>query len=344
MNSLRLPLYFAVAIAAACGEAPPPAQPPQAAVAPQAAEPAAAAEPIVFRLAGYGPATTSFSQGMTLIGQRLTEQFSDRVDIRYVLNVLDIGYAGADLTWLVDSGLLTMAYATMSEDQIPELEIAGLPFVFGDTASARAAMDGALGDAARKTIESRFNMRVLGFFENGFRHVSNNVRPVRTPADLAGLSIRVLPMQVRTFEALGAAAPYLPLPQVREGLASGKVDGQENPFANVVTYELYPLQRYYTASYHSYLSRPIYMHRPSFDALPDDIKTALGRAVQDAVALQRRLKDEEEETALETIRAAGGEIVELTVQERQLFIDAVAPVYDVVREIYTPEQLALVGR
>jgi len=314
-----------------------------------AADPAQAApveitqSPIVMRLAGYGPPSTGFSKGMTLIGERLTEEFGDRVDVRYVLNVLDIGYAGADLTWLVDSGLLTIAYATMSEDKIAELELAGLPFIFPDTASARAAMDGALGAAARRTIESRFNMRVLGFFENGFRHVSNNVRPVHTPADLAGVSIRVLPMQVMTFEALGAKAPYLPLPQVREALESGRVDGQENPFANVVTYELYPLQRYYTATYHSYLSRPIYMHRPTYDALPDDIKAGLQRAVQDAVVLQRRLKDEEEVTAADVIRAAGGEIVELTPEEHRLFVEAVAPVYEAAREIYTPEQLALVG-
>jgi TRAP-type C4-dicarboxylate transport system substrate-binding protein len=312
-------------------------------VAPQASSAAAEQEPIVIRLGGYGPDTTSFSQGMRLIGERLTDQLGDRVDVRYVLNVLDIGYGGADLPWLVDSGLLTLAYATMSEEQIPEFELGALPFVFEDTRSARAAFDGALGRAAVRTIEGKRDLRVLGFFENGFRHVSNNIRPVRTPADLSGLAIRVLPMQERTFELLGADQQYLPLPQVRALLESGALDGQENPFANVVTYDLYPLQRYYTATYHSYLSRAIFVHRPSFESWPTDVQTVLQDAVRDAVALQRSLKDDEESQAAETIRASGGEIIELTPAERQLFIDAVTPIYDEARASFPPELIELVG-
>jgi len=311
--------------------------------APQAPSAAAEQQPIVIRLGGYGPDTTSFSQGMRLIGERLTEQLGDRVDVRYVLNVLDIGYGGADLPWLVDAGLLTLAYATMSEDRIEELDLGALPFVFADEASARAAFDGALGEAAVRTIEAKRDVRVLGFFENGFRHVSNNVRPVRTPADLNGLAIRVLPMQERTFELLGADQQYLPLPQVRALLESGSLDGQENPFANVVTYDLYPLQRYYTATYHSYLSRAIFVHQPSFESWPADVQTALRDAVREAVALQRSLKDDEEIQAAETIRASGGEIIELTPAERQQFIDAVSPIYDEARARFAPELIELIG-
>ncbi|MDH3418478.1 MAG: TRAP transporter substrate-binding protein [Gammaproteobacteria bacterium] len=311
--------------------------------APETPSAAAEQQPIVIRLGGYGPDTTSFSQGMRLIGERLTEQLGDRVDVRYVLNVLDIGYGGADLSWLVDAGLLTMAYATMSEDRVPELDLVALPFIFEDTAAARAAMDGPLGQAVANGIEAKRDVRVLGFFENGFRHVSNNVRPVRSPADFAGVSIRVLQTQLRTFELLGADGKYLPLPQVREGLASGTLDGQENPFANAVTYNLYPLQRYYTATYHSYLSRAIFVHRPSFESWPPDVQTVLRDAVREAVALQRSLKDDEELQAAETIRASGGEIIELTPAERQLFIDAVTPIYDEARAGFSPELIDLIG-
>ncbi len=320
-------------------------QPPEAAMDAGAAAPPASVDqdPIVIRLGGYGPDTTSFSRGMRLIGERLTEALGDRVDVRYVLNVLDIGYGGADLPWLVDAGLLTIAYATMSEDRVTEFELGALPFVFEDTHSARAAFDGELGAAATRTIEAQRNLRVLGFFENGFRHVSNNIRPVRTPGDLDDLAIRVLPTQQRTFELLGADPIYLPLPQVRAQLESGELDGQENPFANVVTYNLHPLQRYYTATYHSYLSRAIFVHRPSFESWPANVQTVLQEAVREAVALQRSLKDDEETQAAETIRASGGEIVELTPAERRLFVDAVAPIYDEARARYSPEQLELVG-
>jgi len=330
-----------VFVIAACSEP----QTSESSVEPALQAPPAAAgqEPLVIRLGGYGPDTTSFSQGMRLIGERLTEQLGNRVDVRYVLNVLDLGYGGADLSWLVDSGLLTMAYATMSEDRVPELDLAALPFIFDDEAAARAAMDGPLGEAVARGIERKRDVRVLGFFENGFRHVSNNVRPIRSPADFAGVSIRVLQTQLRTFELLGADGQYLPLPQVAAGLESGTLDGQENPFANVVTYNLYPLQRYYTATYHSYLSRAIFVHRPTFESWPRDVRTVLQNAVREAVILQRSLKDAEERQAADTIRASGGEIIELTPAERQPFIDAVTPIYDEARARFEPELIELIG-
>jgi TRAP-type C4-dicarboxylate transport system substrate-binding protein len=299
--------------------------------------------PFVVRMAGYGPADTSFSQGLALIGERLVERFGDVVDVRQMPNVMDAGFAGTDLSWLVESGVFTAAYATLREP-IAELEAAALPFLFGDTASARGAMDGPLGDAAARRIESVLDVRVLGFFENGFRHVSNSVRPVRVPADLRGLKIRVLPTQIRTFELLGAEPINIGLQRAIEALKTGEIDGQENPFANTVTYGIHTLQRYHTATYHSYLSRPIFVNRATFETWPQELQTEIVSATRDAVALQRRLKDAEEIAAAETIRSVGGEIVELTAAERAQFVAAVEPIYAEARSLYAPEVLALIGR
>jgi TRAP-type C4-dicarboxylate transport system substrate-binding protein len=255
---------------------------------------------------------------------------------------MDVGYCSSDLAWLVDAGVLTLAYRTMTEG-IPELEVAALPFLFPDTASARAAMDGALGRAATQRIEAQTNYRVLGYFENGFRHVSNNVRPIRTPADFKGLKIRVLAVQARTFELLGADPRPMSLSAAIAALKAGKLDGQENPFANTVTYGIYPYQRYHTATYHSYLSRPIFVHRPSFDAWPQALRTELRAAVKDAVDFQRERHDEEEQRAAETIREAGGEIVELTAAQREAFVQAVAPIYAEAKARYSERVLKLVN-
>jgi len=100
--------------------------------------------PFVIRMAGYSPADTSFSRGLALIGDRLSAKFDGAVEIRHLFNVMDVGYSAGDLTWFVESGVQTLAYATLRES-IPELELAALPFLFADTASARAAMDGPLG-------------------------------------------------------------------------------------------------------------------------------------------------------------------------------------------------------
>ena len=294
-------------------------------------------------MAGYGPSTTSFSRGLDLIGDRLKARFGDAIEPKYIYNIFDVGYNGAgDLRWLVDAGLLTLAYSTMSTG-IPELEVAALPFLFSDTAAARAAMDGPLGDAAISRIEAQTNYRILGYFENGFRHVSNDIRPVHSPADLAGLSIRLLGIQARAFELLGAEPITMNLADAIPLLADGTIDGQENPFENTVSYGPYLHQRYHTATFHSYLSRPIFIHRPTFDAWPEDLQTEMRTIVREAVIYQRGLHDEAEVESQAIIREAGGEIVELTPAQRAEFVAAVAPIYADAQTRYSRELLDLVG-
>src|SRR6266704_4106107 len=170
---------------------------------------------IQIRMGGYGPATTGFSRALKLIGDRLEAQFGDRVDVKYVWNIMDLGYRAEDILWLVEHGLLTLGYQSSSylTDRVPELGFVDLPFLFDRTQRARASIDGALGQLLARKIEERVSYRILGFFENGFRHLSNRLRPVHTPSDLAGMRIRVLPsqIQVRTFELLGAVPLRLDL-------------------------------------------------------------------------------------------------------------------------------------
>src|SRR5712691_2969398 len=136
--------------------------------------------PIHIRMGGYGPAATSFSRGLKLIGDRLLAAFGDEVEVKYVWNIMDLGYRAEDILWLVEHGLLTLGYQSSSylTDRVPELGLVDLPFLFETTAAARAAIDGALGRMLAQKIEDRVNFRILGFFENGFRHLSNRTRPI----------------------------------------------------------------------------------------------------------------------------------------------------------------------
>ena len=303
--------------------------------------PGASGLPGRVRMAGYSPSTTSFSRGLTHIGERLQVESGGGLEVDYLYNVLEIGYGGGDLRWLVDAGVLTVGYVTIAD--VPELELAALPFLFADTAVARAVMDGPLGASATASLEAANNYRILGYFENGFRHVSNSVRPVEALDDLQGLRIRVLGAQRRTFELLGADARAIDLVAAIEGIRSGTLDGQENPFANTVTYNIYPFQRYHTATFHSYLSRPIFIHRPTFDAWPEPLQEAARAAAREAVTLQRELHDAEELQAQTVIQEAGGEIVELSAAARAAFVAAVEPLYVEARRRYPPELLAMVG-
>ena len=302
---------------------------------------------IQIRMGGYGPATTGFSRALKFIGDRLEAAFGDRVEIKYVWNIMDLGYQAQDILWLVEHGLLTLGYQSSSylTDRVPELGLVDLPFLFGRTEQARAAMDGALGRLLAGRIEEHVNYRILGFFENGFRHLSNRVRTVRTPADLAGLRIRVLPsrIQARTFELLGAVPLRLDLTEAIAGITAGTLDAQENPLSNTVTYGVHKFHRFHSLTNHFYISRPIFVNRAAFEDWPLDLRDAMERAVADAIALQRDLHEREEEAARDAIMAQGCEIVELTADQHAEFVSAVKPIYGEARAQYGDGLLALAG-
>src|SRR5947208_15613389 len=138
------------------------------------------ADPIAIRMGGYGPPTTGFSRALKRIGDQLQADFGSGVEIKYVWNIMDLGYRAEDILWLVEHGLLTLGYQSSSylTDRVPELGLVDLPFLFQSTAQARAAIDGELGGALARAIEDRVSYRLLGYFENGFRHISNRNTPI----------------------------------------------------------------------------------------------------------------------------------------------------------------------
>ncbi|MCK9916161.1 TRAP transporter substrate-binding protein [Microbacteriaceae bacterium K1510] len=306
------------------------------------------ASPITIRMGGYGPPTTSFSKSLTFIGDKLRAAFGDGVAVDYVFNIMDHGHKAEDILTLVENGELTLGYQSSSylTDRVPELGFVDLPFLFADNAQARAAMDGPLGRYLARKVEERVGYSILGWFENGFRHVSNKLRPIHTPADMKGMTIRVLPSDVhkRTFALLGAVAMRMDLTEAIAMIKAGTLDAQENPLANTVTYGVHNFHKFHTLTSHFYVSRPIFLHRPSFERWPRDLQDAMRQVVADAVAYQRKLALEEQDAALRTIAAVGCEVVELTPREHAAFVDAVQPLLADARNVYGEEMFRMVGK
>lgn len=303
---------------------------------------------IQIRMGGYGPPSTGFSKSMKFIGDRLEAAFGSRVEVKYVWNIMDLGYKAEDILWLVEHGLLTLGYQSSSylTDRVPELGFVDLPFLFADNAQARAAMDGELGAYLARKMEERIDYRVLGWFENGFRHISNRLRPIHRPADMAGMKIRVLPSEIqkRTFELLGAEAMRMDLTEAIAMIKAGTLDAQENPLANTVTYGVHKFHKFHTLTSHFYISRPIFLHRPSFDAWPDDLQSAMREAVTAAVAFQRRLAVEEHAQSRKAIEDAGCAIVEPTPEEHAAFVAAVQPLKGEARKSYGEQMFGMVPK
>jgi tripartite ATP-independent transporter DctP family solute receptor len=301
---------------------------------------------IPIRMAGYGPPTTGFSKSLKFIGDKLLAEFGDRLAIDYVWNIMDHGHKAEDILALVENGVMTLGYQSSSylTDRVPELGFVDLPFLFASNAQARGAMDGELGAHLVRKTEERVGYRILGWFENGFRHISNRLHPVHLPADLKGMKIRVLPSEIhrRTFELLGAIAMRMDLTEAIAMIKAGTLDAQENPLANTVTYGVHKFHKFHTLTYHFYISRPIFLHRATFDAWPEDLKRAMQKAVTEAVTFQRQLAVEENDSSRKVIEEAGCEIVELNAKEHAAFVDAVQPLLADARKMYGDEMFKMV--
>jgi TRAP-type C4-dicarboxylate transport system substrate-binding protein len=175
------------------------------------------------------------------------------------------------------------------------------------------------------------------------RHISNRLRPLNMPGDLAGMKIRVLPseIQARTFALLGAEPVKCDLTEAIAWIKEGRLDAQENPLANTVTYGVHKFHRFHTLTNHFYISRPIFVHRESFDAWPADVQQAMREAVREAVTFQRGETVKEHEESLAAIKAEGCEVAELPPAGHDAFVKAVRPLYEEARKAYGPEPFKL---
>ncbi len=259
---------------------------------------------------------------------------------------MDHGHKAEDILTLVEHGELTMGYQSSSylTDRVPELGFVDLPFLFSTNAQARAAMDGALGQFLARKTEERINYRILGWFENGFRHISNRLRPIHMPADMKGMKIRVLPSEIhrRTFELIGAIPMRMDLTEAIAMVKAGTLDAQENPLANTVTYGVHKFHKFHTLTNHFYISRPVFFHRASFDAWPKDLQLAMQQAVTESVVRQRKLAEQEHEDSRRAIEAEGCVFNALTPGEHAQFVGAVSPLLADARTMYGEAMFDLV--
>jgi tripartite ATP-independent transporter DctP family solute receptor len=304
--------------------------------------------PIKIRMGGYGPPSTGFSKSLKLIGDKLEAQFGNDVAIEYVFNIMDHGHKAEDILTLVEDGSMTLGYQSSSylTDRVPELGFVDLPFLFSSNAQARGAMDGTLGEFLARKTEERVNYRILGWFENGFRHISNRLRPIHVPADMDGMKIRVLPSEIhkRTFELLGAIAMRMDLTEAIAMIKAGTLDAQENPLANTVTYGVHKFHKFHTLSNHFYISRPIFLHRTSFESWPQDLQRAMRAAAREAVTHQRKLAVEEHEQSRKALEAEGCQINALTPAEHDTFVAAVQPLRAEARKTYGEAMFRMVPK
>ncbi len=241
--------------------------------------------------------------------------------------------------------LLAPSLSKFGPAGLPEFEVFDLPFLFDDLEQVHRVTQGELGRRLLARL-SRQQMLGLGFMDNGFKQMSAS-RPLRVPADFRGLRLRVQASRVLVAQmrALGAEPVVLPFGETRRALASGVVDGAENPISNFMTQGLHELQRDLTLTRHGYLGYAIVSHPRFWGSLPAADRELLRQALAEAIAFGNRVSAELDRAALERLRRLPGlRVHELDPAERAALKQAAQPVYRNFEQRVGPELLAEVRR
>jgi tripartite ATP-independent transporter DctP family solute receptor len=156
----------------------------------------------------------------------------------------------------------------------PTAAITDIPYLFPSNPIAWEVMDGPFGDKLRAMFYKETGMRCLAFAEVGFRHFTNSKKPIKSPADLRGLKIRVqeTPVYVNMLKAVGATPTPIAWPETYTALQTGVVDGQENPIGSILSGKLYEVQKFCTLDGHVYGVDWFIINDKFFKSLPPDLQ------------------------------------------------------------------------
>src|SRR5690606_7951511 len=162
---------------------------------------------------------------------------------------------------------------------VPQTGVFDIPFLFRDLAHARKVLDGDIGQKMLEEFPKR-GIVALAWGEQGFRHLTNNVRPVKTPEDAKGLKVRTTenPIHIAAFREIGILATPMAWPEVATALQQGTIDGQENPLSVIVSAKLPQLQKYLTLTAHVYGPALVLMSPNVYNGLSDADKEKFKKA------------------------------------------------------------------
>ncbi len=209
---------------------------------------------------------------------------------------------------------------------VPEAATFGLPFLFSMPQQAWQILDGPIGDKLAALSENQ-GLKVLAWWDNGIRHITNNVRPIKGPTDLHGIKLRTPkdPMTIDIFKALGANPTPIAFGELYLALRQGTVDGQENPLVNIWSSKLYEVQKYLSLSGHKYEMTPFIICPKTWQSLSSQDQEVIQHAVQLAKTYQRLELVRQESMLLDKLVAGG---IKVNKANQPAFHQATKPVYE----------------
>ncbi|EWY38556.1 C4-dicarboxylate ABC transporter [Skermanella stibiiresistens SB22] len=292
---------------------------------------AGAASAETFRLSHNTSDATTWHKGGERFGELMKEASGGKDSVRLFPNATLTGGDQMKQAEMVGRGALdfVITSAINVTPLVPEMAAFSLPYLFSSYGQVDAATSGQPGEMLTGIME-KHGIVVLAWGENGFREVTNNVRPIKSPADLKGLKMRVAgPMYIDVMNALGANPQQMQWVETFSALQQGVVDGQENPIgAVIIPQRVYEVQKYLTTWHYSYDPVFLGVSKKRWESWDEATRARVRTAAEQAMTYQRDLTREETEKGLEFLRGKGMQVYEPTDDERKAFKDATKGAFD----------------
>ncbi|QQP87607.1 TRAP transporter substrate-binding protein [Skermanella sp. TT6] len=276
---------------------------------------------------------------------KFAELVAQKTEGRVKVEVGGSAQYGDDVEALTSMRLGTLAFSANSQGStsgvVPQFAVLGLPFLFQELPQAWKVLDGPVGEQLGE-YSGQKGLVLLALWDNGIRQVSNNVRPIQKPEDLAGIKVRTPPdpITVDIFQALGANPTPLPFSELYIALQQGVVDGQENPLMNIYSSKLHEVQKFISLTGHKYESTPLFASAVVFNTLPKADQQAVRDAAAEAGKLNRELSRKADSELRAKMEEAGVKFNEV---DTAPFAAKVQPVYDKWEKQF-PDLVALVRK
>lgn len=269
-------------------------------------DPASARQSV--HLAGYQGAGSILTRALRDMAQRLAAAGMPW-DLQCEDNVTASGETASSLFQSVDTGRREVCYIASGylASRVPSLGVLDLPFTVADRHAALQALDAEAGACLAADVARETGYQVLGFWDNGFRHLTNGVRPIRKLADCAGLRIRTLDSALyrEVLAALGLLPVTTDVKDLVRVVAEREVDAQENPLTNFVNFDLWRYHAHVSLTGHFFGVLLLVCHRSWFEALTPEQQMLVRDAARQATRLQRELAASEDAAAMRLLAQHG---------------------------------------
>jgi len=288
----------------------------------------AQAAPVVIKFSHVVTDNTPKGQGALMFKKLAEERLAGKVQVQVFPSSQLFGDADEILA-LLKNDVHIIAPALSKFSQFTDiLQIYDLPFLFSDLDAVACYQNSDLGKEMLASMDGK-GVKGLAYWHNGMKQLSGP-KPLRTPADAAGLKFRIMSSDVlqKQFQAVKANPQKLAFSEVYLALQTGQIDGQENTWSNIYSQKFHEVQPYFMESNHGLLDYMLISSQRFWKGLPDDVRSELEKIIDEVTTEVNNLANAENETAKQAIIDSGRtEIVQLSPEERAQWVEAMKPVW-----------------